>query len=302
MLRRIAGLAFILVSAVALPQAVARGWGTGQPAPAGPAQAETPPAADAQTPAPPVTQPAPAPAPEYPPPQWPPAPPQPGQPSPAPYYLPPPQWGPPPPPAPAAAGTLNSSGRFHRGIGIELLGVGPVGVWTRFGSGGGVAVTTAVQLDLGPRLALRLPVSADSTLRHGDAAYVGLAFSPGLVYRWRSVDDQRWVPYAGAGLRLAASGVRRDFLGEPLVTSTTTITGPLHLHDLDDHHGSIFGSHHDDPNVDTHGTVAPELWAGMEFHASRWVAMIMGATYAWMRFDSEHVHLLRGTIALRATL
>jgi hypothetical protein len=288
MLRPMAGLVFAGMFGFGLPEAEARGWGAGQPAPSAPSQAEAPPVVDAQAPVSPATQPVPAPAPDYPPPQWPPPP--------APYLA------PPQPIALPLPATLNSSGRFHRGIGIELLGVGPVGVWTRFGSGGGIAVTTAVQLDLGPRLALRLPISADSTLRHGDAAYVGLAFSPGLVYRWRSVDDQRWVPFVGAGLRLAASGVRRDFLGEPLVTTTTTITGPLHLHDFDDHHDGIFGSHHDDPNVDTHGTIAPELWAGMEFHASRWVAMIMGATYAWMRFDSEHVHLLRGTLAFRATL
>ena len=209
--------------------------------------------------------------------------------------MPPPAAAPPlPPPGPDL---LTKSGRFQRGIGVELLGVGAAATWTRFGTGGGVALTTAMQLDLGTNWALRLPLSIDSTVRNADIAYVGLAFSPGLVHRWRTRDDQRWIPYAGAGLRLASSGVRRDFIGLPLVATTSSALSIGEHH----HDGLDFG-HHDDPNVDTHGSIAPELWAGAEWHVSRWVALIFGGTYAWIRFDGENVHLVRGTIAVRLTL
>ena len=196
--------------------------------------------------------------------------------------------------------TLGKSGRFHKGIGVELLGLGPVFVRTRFESGTGLAITTAMQIDLGTRWALRLPLAIEATVQSdGHEAYSGAAFSPGALYRWRDRDDQRWVPFLGAGLRLVAGGVRRDFLGEPLVT-----TSALHIghHFFGEHHIGDGDSGSVDPNVDDHSTAGPELWAGTELHVSRWVALIFSGTYAFMRMDGEDVHLLRATIAGRITL
>ena len=80
---------------------------------------------------------------------------------------------------------LGKSGRFGAGIGIEPLGLGPAESWTRFGGAVGFAIVGAVQFDLGPRWAFRLPLSLDDTIRENDVAYGALALSPGLLYRWR---------------------------------------------------------------------------------------------------------------------
>jgi hypothetical protein len=193
----------------------------------------------------------------------------------------------------APAAPLAKSGGFEKGLGLELLGLGPAEAFTRFGGAGGISVTTAVQVDLGARWALRIPLSLDLVFRDGEVGYGAIAFSPGAVYRWRSFADQRWIPYVGGGVRLAGEGVRRDFVGLPLVTTSALHIGEHHHH---------FGGGSDDPDVDGQAGLAPELWAGYEFHPSRWFAVIFSATYAWIRIDDESVHLLRQTIALRATL
>jgi hypothetical protein len=160
----------------------------------------------------------------------------------------------------------------------------------------GLYLVSAYQADLGPRWALRIPLSVDSTVRHGDAAYLALALSPGMVYRWRQEQDQRLVPYAGGGLRLASLGVRRDFVDQPLVENAALFIDGHHLDGPD-------GSHHrDDPNVDLHGSLAPELWGGLEYHPSRWIAVIFGVTYSVTRVSDHTIHLVREGASFRVTL
>jgi hypothetical protein len=193
----------------------------------------------------------------------------------------------------APAIPVAKSGGLGKGIGLELVGLGPAESRTRFGGAAGISIHTAVQIDLGARWAFRLPLSADFAVRGGEVAYGALALTPGAVYRWRSSADQRWIPYVGGGARLAAEGVRRDFVGLPIV-----VTSAL---DLGDHHHHFSGGA-DDPNVDSQLSLSPELWAGYEYHPILWIAVIFGAAYTWIRADGENVHLLRETIALRATL
>jgi hypothetical protein len=188
---------------------------------------------------------------------------------------------------------LGESGRFGRGIGIELLGAGPCEAFTRFGAAGGMSLASAVQIDLGPRWAMRFPLSLDLAFRNGGVGYGSIAITPGLVYRWRSSAAQRWIPYLGGGARLASSGVHRDFVGLPQV-----VTSALHI---DEHHHFSGGGGSSDPNIDAEGTISPEVWAGFELHSDRWLAVIFGAAYAWIWIDSESVHLLRETVAVRAT-
>jgi len=188
---------------------------------------------------------------------------------------------------------LGKSGGLGKGLGLELVGLGPAEAWTRFGGAAGVALHTAVQLDLGARWALRLPLSLDLTFRDGDIAYAAIAFTPGAVYRWRSYAAQRWIPYVGGGARLASEAVHHDFVGLPVVVQSA-----LHI---DEHHHH-FGGDANDPNTDSQLSLSPELWAGYEYHPIRWCALIFGATYAWIRIDGESVHLVRETVAVRATL
>ena len=186
---------------------------------------------------------------------------------------------------------LGLAGGFGKGVGIDLLGLGPAESWTRFGSAAGISLTTAVQFDLGSRWAMRFPVSLDLTVQGQNVAYGALAFTPGILYRWRWAPEQRWVPYVGGGVRLASNGVRRDFVGRPLLVAS--------LLSFDEHHDWGGGS---DPNIDAQFGLGPELWAGYELHLNRWIALNFGLAYAWIWIDGESVNLLRETGGIRFTL
>jgi hypothetical protein len=182
---------------------------------------------------------------------------------------------------------LPKSGRFGAGLGVEALSLGPVEAVSAGGASAGLGMAVAVQVDLGARWALRVPVALDTTLGGGHGTFIDLTITPGLLYRWRHDVDQRWVPYAGAGLRLGAAGARRDLLGLPLVAAKLPVP---HEH------------HADDPDFDTTGTIGPELWAGVEQHLNRWLALDWCLGYAWTRVDGVGVHLFRQTLGLRLTL
>jgi len=72
---------------------------------------------------------------------------------------------------------LGKTGGLGKGLGLELVGLGPAEAWTRVGGAAGVSPNTAVQLDLGARWALRLPLSLDLTFRDGCVAYAAIAFT-----------------------------------------------------------------------------------------------------------------------------
>lgn len=216
-------------------------------------------------------------------------------------------------PARAASSTsapLPESGLFHAGFGVEPFGIGPVEAISKAGVAYGFSVGAALQFDLGPRFALRIPAVFDFTTRSGNTAFGQLALSPGALYRFRDSADQRWIPYVGAGLRLAAQGVHRDFVGEPLVTTTTAPLSTAGLGqtaslgarwktaDLFDEHHS---GHSHDPNLDAELGAGPELWAGLEYHATRLFALDLNATYAWVPTHGTSVHVFRETLLARFT-
>jgi hypothetical protein len=190
---------------------------------------------------------------------------------------------------------LGKSGRFGTGVGIELLGLGPVEVASAGGAGAGLGLVTALQLDLGPRWALRLPVSLDLAFSHAGASFVDLWFSPGLRYRFRDQPRQRWVPYLGGGPKLGAAGGEHDLLGLPPAPGTLAFA---HEH----HGGSHFFGHADDPNFEATGGLGVEVWGGFEQRLNDWLTIDWDLAYAWMRVDGVGVHVLRQTMALRLTL
>ena len=190
---------------------------------------------------------------------------------------------------------LPESGRFGCGIGIELLGLGATQSATRFGYAGGLSLYTAVQIDMGPQWAFRLPISLDFTERAGDVAYGALAFTPGMVHRWRYAVDQRWIPYVGLGVRLASQEVRRDFVGLP---ELPTVTAAL----FDDHEHHFGGGGANDPNLEGHLSIGPEVWLGYELHTNRWTAWNFGLTYSFSNVDGIIVHVVRETVGIRFTL
>jgi len=190
---------------------------------------------------------------------------------------------------PVAAAPLGKSGAFGKGINIELVMLGPAQAISAGGAEAGIGAATALQFDLGTRWAFRIPLALDFTFRGSHVGFADLSITPGILHRWRHAADQRWIPYAGAGVKLGSFGAHREFLGQPLVM-------PAALLELDDHH---FGSGSHDPNVERALRAAPELWGGIEYHTSSWFSLDLCATYAWIRIAGENIHLFREMFGIR---
>jgi len=259
------------------------------------------PPADAAAPAPPPVEPAPAApgadAPSAPPvedaPAWPPPPPAPTAAPPAP--LPPAAW---PPPAPsaaapalapasvvvAAAGPLPRSGRFGLGLSLDLLQLGPLQVIGPGGTSSGVIGAIGVEVDLGPRAAVRLPLkiggasaSASTDPSSGvseSRSFVEVAFAPSLVYRLRARPRQRWIPFGTAGLDAGFFQFGRRLVGlapSPKGTAQEFVRGG----------------------------VAPQLGVGLIYAPSRLFGLRLAAEYTYFLLSSASVHALSETIAAR---
>jgi hypothetical protein len=184
--------------------------------------------------------------------------------------------------------TLPKSGVFGAGFQLELPSVGPCQVMTGHGVATGITLMAAVQADVGPRWAWRLQIAAhDATRAPLDDSFFDFGVTPGVLYRWRQRTDQTWIPYAGAGLRIASQAVRRDLVGEPLLAIPSC-----------SHHCTVWNDRND---VVDDVSLAPELWFGVDMHPARWLAVNFGGAYVAMRAHGTVVHLLRETVALRLT-
>lgn len=204
-----------------------------------------------------------------------------------------------PPQAAAAASVpaptpLGKAGAFGKGINVELIAAGAVQAISAGGAEGGLGLATAVQLDIGPRWAFRLPVALDVTFASRPGGFADISITPGLLRRWRSGVDQRWVPYAGGGVKLGSFGAGRRLLDLPIITTSALETTPTLA--LDDHH---FGGGSHDPNFEVRLRAAPEVWAGVEYHTSRWFCLNLGASYALIRLAGQNLHLVREMLGIR---
>ncbi len=152
--------------------------------------------------------------------------------------------------------------------------VGPVQAFSKKGSGTGLSVGLAMQVDLGPRLAARVPL--DVVLESGTTAYREFSFAPGLLYRWRSSPEQLLVPFAGLGLRLGLTNPDDTvFTGEPPVPPEFEGAAIKFL-------------------------ASPEVWAGVELRPVRWFALTLQAdyTFVWMNVPTV-LHVVRERAGLR---
>jgi hypothetical protein len=280
------------MSALVAP-ALALGLIVQQLSAAPPAQPEPPAAAPAS---PPVTAPAPPaaappadwPYPPPPPPAPPPVPQTPASPYPGTPAPPPDGWPPPPPPSaspypPAEAtltATLPRTGLFARGLGLNLLQLGPMQAISSGGTSWGIDLATGVEIDLGPHLALRVPIEiAYAGSDNNDAAgveqstvFVFAGLSPGIVYRFRSERDQRWVAYLGGALKLGGYMFGRRLLGvapnpPPATMQEFTISG-----------------------------AAPNLAAGLLCSPARWFALRIALDYTYIYVAHASVHVLTETL------
>ena len=141
---------------------------------------------------------------------------------------------------------------------------------------GGTAAL-ALQFDLGPRAAFRLPLSfvfAGS----GNDQFGQLALAPAFIYRFRTQPDQELVPYLGLGLRLGAAVGGRHLLGRPV----TGVTGPDSCPDSKEHPRAAGA-----PIPDCSFIVSPEPVVGFEWHTNRIFSLDLAASYSFMHFSSS---------------
>ena len=200
----------------------------------------------------------------------------------------PPTWTPPPAPyasSPASAdmtvtATLPRTGVFAGGVGLNLLQLGPLEVISSGDTSYGIALGLGVEIDLSPRLALRLPLEinfAGSTNTDGSGvedstvfAYVGL--SPGLVYRFRSEPDQRWTPYVGGAIKLGGFMFGRRLLG------LAPNPPPATMQEF------------------TRAGAAPDLAAGLLFTPFRWLCWRIAVDYSYIFVANTSLHALSETV------
>ena len=229
----------------------------GQPAAPAPPAAPAAVAAPAPAPAAPVTPP---PAPSASPPT----------PSPAPAASPAPQT--------AVAPALGRSGRFGLGLALEAE-LGWAQAISSETSVPGAVVALALQFDLGPRAAFRLPLSF-AFAGSGSDLFGQLALSPTLIYRFREHPDQEWVPYLGLGLRLGSGLGGRHLLGRPVMAAG--VKGPDSCPDSIEHPRDS-----SQPVPDCSMFISPEPVVGVEWHSSRLFSIDIAASYSFAHFSSS---------------
>jgi len=176
-------------------------------------------------------------------------------------------------------------GLFHAGISVELVDLGGMQAFTPHGWASGIDAGIAVQWDLGPRWAIRVPIEIGVGGFAKGEGYGELLVIPGVVYRFRDDERQRWVPYLGGGVRFGSVGIGHVLLGEPLVVAC--------CHDWGD------GDGHSDPNTDSAAAVGTELWAGIGWHRASWFSLELAGAAGYERVLATRVIVLRETVGVR---
>jgi hypothetical protein len=181
------------------------------------------------------------------------------------------------------AAPLPRAGLFAAGINIDLIEIGMLEAFGRGGSTTGAFVGLGPEIDLGPHAALRVPlqigVSVDQetppTGGEGRSrSFLKVVLSPAYIYRFRHAADQRWIPFAGAGIDLGFFQFGRQLLGldpSPAGTSQDFVRAGA----------------------------APTLLAGALFNPVRWFSFRFGAEYTYFFVAHTSAHALSETIALR---
>jgi hypothetical protein len=179
-------------------------------------------------------------------------------------------------PAAQAPEPLGKSGRFGLGLSLEA-DLGWAQIFADSSSLAGATAALALQFDLGPRAAFRLPLSLVFA-GSGNDEFGQLALAPAFIYRFRSQTDQELVPYLGLGLRVGAAVAGRHFLGRPV----TGVERPDSCPDSKEHPRSA-GT----PIPDCSFFVSPEPVIGLEWHTSRIFSLDLAASYSFAHFSSS---------------
>lgn len=186
---------------------------------------------------------------------------------------------------------LRRSGLFHLGISLELMNLGSLQAITSHGKVVGVDFGIALHYDLGPNWSLHMPIEFGAGGFGNGAGYGELAIIPGVLYRFRSHDSQRWVPYVGGGLRAGYVGIGRTLVGLPLTVACCHDWG-------DDVHHTGKG----DPNTENGSASGGELWAGFEWNRTRWFSVQLAGAAAFERVSATNILVFRETLGLRLSI
>lgn len=185
-------------------------------------------------------------------------------------------------PVPTAfAAPLPRTGLFSIGLGLAPLELGPLQVISAGGTSLGVAGAIGVEVDLGPHLALRVPLEIayagssqdDATGVEQSTVFLYAGFSPGLTYRFRSERDQRWTAFVGGSLKLGGFMFGRQLLG------VAPNPPPATMQEF-----SRLGA-------------APTLTSGVLFTPVRWFSLRIAVDYTYIYVAHTSVHALAETIA-----
>jgi len=277
--RTAAAIAIVLASGAWRTPAPPAGTASGSPAPTADDSANAGGATGSASaePSPAPTPPSGAPAPAELAPPWPPPPyPQYAAPSAPPWIV---------PTGPAAGpASVRKAGFFHRGLNIDLLALGASQAIGARDTAVGIMLGHGMEIDLGPRLAVRLTLqiaAAGGASRANEdtdsGTFVGAYFAPALVYRFRHAERQHWIPFASAGVDAGTYSFGRGLLGLPPATAG---------------HGQDF----------IRSGPAPALGAGLLFSPTRIIGLRLAIDYAYFYVAHTSLHLLSETIALRISL
>ncbi len=181
------------------------------------------------------------------------------------------QMAPAPPP-------LGESGLFEHGINLDLLEVGALQAFGPGGTAGGIVLALGPELDLGPHVALRVPlrlgVAGSSAGSSTSTSFAELVIAPGIVYRFRNDRDQRWVPFAGGALDLGAFEFGRQLLG--LAPSPSGVSQSF-----------------------VKIGIAPEALGGVLYCPAHFFAVRFAASYTYMLVAHTSAHALSETVDVR---
>ena len=205
----------------------------------------------------------------------------------------------------AGADDLPRSGGLGAGVNLEPVALGSIQAFGPAGVRAGVSFMAAVQIDLGPRWALRLPIDFSVAGASPGDGYADLGFTPGVLHRWREDADAGVVPYVGGGFKLGIASVGEFLLASPvLAQSTGQLSQGLNRFHHNHHSfaGTSGGSNTEDGDETFRFGAFPEIWLGLELHPSRWFAFDLGLTYVYVRMAGMNVSSLRERIGLRLSI
>jgi hypothetical protein len=174
------------------------------------------------------------------------------------------------PPPSSGPAPLGRSGQFGVGLGIELA-LGGAAVVAPGSSSSGFHLALALQVDMGPQAAFRLPLAV-TIAGSGDNLFAYGAFVPTFIYRFRKEIDQAFIPYIGLGASLGFVEAGRHVLGRPVLGTPTA---------------DSCSSHRTGMIRDCAFTLSPAPIVGVEWHGGRLFAVDIAAAYAFAHLTSS---------------